>query len=641
LCVVDSVAGLLGFQEIAAAEKGNAAPSRWGRLPHLTLSIALCLVLVAVAFATARTGWPWAKPLFWFALALLYLPVAVRLLKVDVSRTERIGLVLVLGVALYCVKVLQSPTAFIQFDEFLHVRTAIDILEDGRLFGTNSLLPVSPRYPGLEIATTAIVNLTGLSIFLSGVILLLAARVVFVLSLFLFIERISASARLAGIACLIYMAHSGFLYFHSIFAYESFAMMFLILAFSSEALAVRAPKFAPPLLCLVLPFLFALAVTHHLTSAFATGILVALVLAHALPGNTRQRTLRAMAVAGLAVLLWASWTFTLGSAVEGYVAPTFHSGWREFWKVMAGENEGRKVFVASDGTGLPLWQRLVALAAVLFTCLGLAIGFFRALAVRDDSNGKPVERSRLWRLGIGNNAWALVLTGLTLGFPISVLLRLTTAGWEIGNRAGAFIFFGVGFVCAVGVISFWLAGNAGKLRLRAVGLVLTILFIGGAISGSAETAVLGRYKVSADALSIEPLGITAAKWTREYLGGGWRFAADRVNRLLLGTYGEQRVITGLADQLDISNLVLGDRVADSDMNAIKRGRIDFIMVDSRLARALPLVGVYFEQGEDTLIHEAPPSTEALRKFNRFHGIGRIFDNGPIAIYDARPRHELY
>jgi hypothetical protein len=109
------------------------------------------------------------------------MPVAVRLLKVDVSRTERIGLVLVLGVALYCVKVLQSPTAFIQFDEFLHVRTAIDILEDGRLFGTNSLLPVSPRYPGLEIATTAIVNLTGLSIFLSGVILLLAARVVFVL----------------------------------------------------------------------------------------------------------------------------------------------------------------------------------------------------------------------------------------------------------------------------------------------------------------------------------------------------------------------------------------------------------------------------------------------------------------------------
>jgi hypothetical protein len=193
----------------------------------------------------------------------------------------------------------------------------------------------------------------------------------------------------------------------------------------------------------------------------------------------------------------------------------------------------------------------------------------------------------------------------------------------------------------VGITAFWLAGNAGKLRLRAVSLVLTIIFIGGAISGSAETAVLGRYKVSADALSIEPLGITAAKWTRQYLGGGWRFAADRVNRLLLGTYGEQRVITGLADRLDISNLVLGDRVTDEDMNAIKRGRIDFIMVDSRLAKALPLVGVYFEQGEDSLIHQAPPTTEALRKFDRFHGIGRIFDNGPIAIYDARPRHELY
>ena len=143
----------------------------------------------------AGAGWPWANDLFWLGLVVLYLPIALRLLKEDVSRDERIGLVVILGVALYLVKILQNPTAFIQFDEFLHVRTAIDVLDKRHLFSRNSLLPVSPLYPGLEIATTAIANLTGLSIFWSGALLLLVARVIFILSLFIFTEIVCGSAR--------------------------------------------------------------------------------------------------------------------------------------------------------------------------------------------------------------------------------------------------------------------------------------------------------------------------------------------------------------------------------------------------------------------------------------------------------------
>ena len=164
----------------------------------------------------------WANETFWLGLVVLYLPIALRLLRENVAREERIGLVVVLGVALYLVKILQSPTAFIQFDEFLHVRTATDILEKHHLFARNSLLPVSPLYPGLEIATTAIANLTGLSIFWSGALLLLVARVIFVISLFLLTEIVCGSALVACIASLIYMTHSGFLFFHAMFAYEIF-----------------------------------------------------------------------------------------------------------------------------------------------------------------------------------------------------------------------------------------------------------------------------------------------------------------------------------------------------------------------------------------------------------------------------------
>jgi hypothetical protein len=633
------LAGLLGFRKVPVL--ADARAEGFGRLPQFALSAALSLVVVAIAFASARAGWNLADDLFWFAIAALFLPFAVRLLREDVSREERIGLIVVLGVSLYLVKVLQSPTQFIQFDELLHLQTANSILDKGRLFGLNSLLPISPLYPGLEIATTAIANATGLSIFWSGVLLLLAARIIFMLSLFLLVETISGSARVAGIASLIYMAHSGFLLFHAMFAYESFAMMFLGVLLLSEAFALRSPANLWASLWLSVPVFAALAITHHLTSAFAALLLVGLFLLQMMTADGHQKKLRAAAMAGIAVVLFTAWLFVIGNPVEDYVGPVFKSGWSEFSKLLTGQNSGRKAFVSEDGSALPFWQRASAIVAVLLTCVGLAIGFFRTLGLRSERGADAAAAPRLWSLGIGRNVEAVLLTVLTIGFPVSVLLRLTKSGWEIGNRAGALVFLGVGLVGAVGVVTFWLAGSRSRLRYGALSVALTVLFIGGAISGGGDAAVPSSYRVSADARSIEPLGIAAAEWTKEQLGGGWRFAADRVNRLLLATYGRQRLITTIEDRYDVSSMVLGKELTAEDLNEIRTGNVDFLMVDSRLARGLPVVGVYFEKGEEAGIHRAPPTPEALRKFNDLRGVGRPFDNGPISIYDVRSLHDRY
>ena len=208
--ISEHVADLLGFKKPLRPQGCRHVLNQWGWLPYLTLNAALSLFLIAIAFARGRAGGPGPTNL----LAWVGRPLSAdRSASIKGRRRARraIGLVVVLGVALYLVKILQSPTAFIQFDEFLHVRTAIDILEKHHLSARNSLLPVSPLYPGLEIATTAIANLTGLSIFWSGDLLLFVARVIFVLSLFLLTEIVCGSALVAGIASLIYMAHSGFL----------------------------------------------------------------------------------------------------------------------------------------------------------------------------------------------------------------------------------------------------------------------------------------------------------------------------------------------------------------------------------------------------------------------------------------------
>src|SRR3954466_7819355 len=88
-----------------------AAPlaASWGWLPALSLLSAFGLLLGALANNGARAGAAWSGVLLWAGLLLLFVPSAVRLIAPEAERPERIGLVLLLGMGLYLVKLLHSP----------------------------------------------------------------------------------------------------------------------------------------------------------------------------------------------------------------------------------------------------------------------------------------------------------------------------------------------------------------------------------------------------------------------------------------------------------------------------------------------------------------------------------------------------
>jgi hypothetical protein len=101
------------------------------------------------------------------------------------------------------------------------------------------------------------------------------------------------------------------------------------------------------------------------------------------------------------------------------------------------------------------------------------------------------------------------------------------------------------------------------------------------------------------------------------------------------TYGEQRIITNLADRLDVSALLFTPSLGRTDSWIIENGQVRYLVIDHRLATALPMVGVYVEQGEpDTFRHTAPMALGPLVKFDRTRGIQRVFDSGEIVIYDV-------
>jgi hypothetical protein len=489
----------------------------------------------------------------------------------------------------------------------------------------------------LEIAASAVSNLAGLSIFPVAVVVLAVLRVLFTCTLFIVYERYSGSARLAAIACLIYMGSSNFVLFDAQFAYQSLAVVFLVLALLAEADARPDGRNRWVSLVLFLPlFLFGLAVTHHLSSFFAAVFLAALAILEIIRPNTLQGRMRGAFVAVLAFALPTIWSHWVGNHTSEYLGPILETGTGDLSAVLAGASGGREFFVAEDGSRVPLVLRLVAMASVSILSLGLASGFLRTLALSVAPKG-----NKGWAvlLKLMRRRWqdsGLILLALvTLAYPLSIALRLIPSTWEVGNRMAAFVFLGVGLVVAVGIISFWEPLMSRGRAALAITSALTIIFVGGVISGWGVAAERKPYKVSADALSVEAMGIDAARWTRKWLGVGNRFATDRINRLLVATYGHQDVVTALYDRIDTSNVFFNPTLSPSEVEAIRRGRIDYLLVDLRLSRGLAFVGHYYEHLGAEKSYSGPPEPMALLKFNTVDGVSRVFDNGWIAIFDVR------
>jgi hypothetical protein len=465
-------------------------PANSGWIVVLCLTVATALLLVVAGHGAGRRGDEVAPLIFWSGVVLLILPTSFRIAWPLVARGERLFLLFLLTEALFFYKVVYSPTSFIHHDEFLHWVAADDLMTARRLFLSNPLLPVGPAYPALEILTTAIVDVTGLPLFAAGTLLLAVLKGTFVGALFLFYEKIAGSARLSAIACLVYMGCSTFVLFDAMFSYESLGVVLCMLIFAVEAaskdLVARARLEALGLIALLLA---SLAVTHHLSAAFAAIYLGALAAFEVLrwPGPMRTETKMAVGVAAiLAITLPLLWLQARGNPLTSYLGPVVETG----FKTLLGKLQSipaAEPSVAVAAPAVPIGMRLTTLLGVLLLALGLATGFFRSLAMAVPSGARvgwyPIRviLERRWR-----DSRIVLLTLLTLGFPVSVAFRLTIGGWEIGNRMGTFVFMGVGLVVAVSIVHFWQGRAPRGWRRIAPALSLAAIVLGGVTTASIE-----------------------------------------------------------------------------------------------------------------------------------------------------------
>jgi hypothetical protein len=613
-------------------------PTNLGFISALSVVVAFALFLIVEGQGAGRRGEGVAPLLFWSGVVLLVVPTSLRTCWPSVARSERLSLLFLLAGGLFYCKSVYSPTNFSGADEFMHWTAVNDLMTAGRLFLSNSLLPVAPDYPGLEILTSAIIGTTKLPLFVAANMLLVVCRGVFVGALFLLYERITGSARLSAVACLVYMGCSTFVQFDTMFSYESLGIVFCVLTLAIEAaskdLNERARLSAYGLIAMLLA---ALAVTHHLSAAYAAVYFGAVAVLEALRrGASRGEIAAAAGLALFAIALPLLWMWACGDRLTAYLGPVIEDGLKALLQKIQGlPNIAQKaplVVIPHQ----PLGLRLTTMFAVLLLSAGLATGFFRSLAMAASSGagtGWPTILGfieRRWR-----ESRIVFLTVLAFGFPLSVAFRLSVGGWEIGNRMGTFVFMGVGLVVAVSIVHFWQGQIPWGWRRVAPALGLAVIVLGG-VTTSSLNPIRGTYRPGADSESVEPMAVETAQWTKRWLGAGNRFVADRVNSLLLAAYGRQNTQFNIVKGVPISRVYEPEKLSPDDLYALRRSDIEFLLVDMRLSTSAPVLGFYFEGWES---NRNPLLAAALLKFDHLNGIARVYDNGWIKIYDVKGLHD--
>jgi hypothetical protein len=593
-----------------ARERAGASAGRLGALPWIVLLAAAGVATASLADALARTGHAGGTALFWLAVALILLPAALRLTSERVSSGERAATVVAVGLALYGVKILRDPFAFTFGDELAHLRNVQSILGSGRLFGGNSILPVTTRYPGLESVAAAVARAGGASPFAAGLAVIAAARVMMLLGLYLFYERVSGSPRAAGLGALVYTAAPTFLFFTAQFSYESLALplatvaLFALMRWDQARDRAEARRWG----AVVVLSSAAVVATHHVSAYFLVVVLVLAALLHwRLRGPRGAPWVLAVAVTALTV----AWLGLVAGRTVGYLSPVITNALNDVVKVINQESGPRVLFANSGGAAqTPSGERVVAVVGILLLGVAVIVGL---RAIRRQRRRDPV---------------LVVLVILALAYIGTLPLRFVPAAWETASRAGEFLFVGVGMTVAFAAI--WLLERGGRRSLRRllVAVAVTVVFASGLIAGWPASERLARPRqIAAAGRTLDPPAVLAALWSGRMLGPGQRVFAQNADARLFVVDGHQIAFEGVSpdveDTLNLAPLQPWMR------KLLRDNRITLVVTDRRTISSDNIVGFFFDVGRPSLARAA-----AAEKFN-VPSVDRLYDDGNIVIYGVR------
>ena len=582
----------------------------------VAVSATVGVLLLAESFYLARTNADLglARAALWLGIGLIVGPACARLCSLRCTRLERVGLLVLAVLALYCLKVLYSPGRMAFPDEFVHFANLQRVAEEGWLFPTNTVLPVSARYPGLVSVATTLSLVSGLGLVASCLLVIGTAHVVLAMALFVLLERLSLDARIASLAVLFYGASPNFLYWSSQFSYQSLSLPLFVAILSFVVCREGLPRGlrrSMTVVCVVLTM--AVAVTHHLTG-FALAIVLGLMVVASL---VTRRPIGDLPL-GLALFTAAAavfWLLAVAGGTQEYLSAIFDRTLSAAQDAVSPQGERRTPFKSTSAAAVPtpLESRLAALASLAIVS-GLSL------------LGVAWTRGAAWR----HPLVFLLRVGAVLAL-LATFLRLAPGAWEAANRSADFLFIGVGLMAAVALVKVLHRVPRRVAPAAAAGLV-AVSVVGGSVIGWPATAQLPRaLEASTQGETISSQSLTAAEWITTWLPRSASYFADDASGRLLLVRGATKVFTeghpALPQLFEEPFLPTWQQVILSEE------RVGFVVLDRRQTARDTLLGSYLPRPGESAASPFPSAVR--RKFERVPGAQRIFDSGDIVIYDIR------
>ncbi len=584
---------------------------------HAPLWGAAGLALIAGSFALTREGHSGTgvTALFWLGLVTIIAPVTARLLAESTPRSERIALVLLVGVIAYAVKVLRDPLMFVISDEFTHLASAQKIVATHKLFQALSAsgLTVAPQYPGLETVTVTVSEITGLSLFCSGLIVIGVARAILMLALFHLYDRVSGSPVVAGLGALLFAANGNFLYWSAQFSYQSLALPLFVLALALYVRRTQRPTERLPLTLTLLVLTATITAVHHLTSyALAASLLI-------LTGLSIRKAWasgRAIGLAVFALATAAAWFFLVATGTSTYLGYVF----RRTAKALENAAHGtHKPFEASAGSlQTPIVEQLVSFVGVLLV-IALILWTLR----------------RVRQITAFHSPAGLLFAACALGFLVLYPLRLFPGAWETANRGQEFLFVGAALVLGIGLVRL---ASAERVRRRSRLLVCAILVVicGGVISGWPDPLILSQpLSVRVGDATIVPQGLSVTSWMSRELPASSTYVADEATGRELVIDGAHYTIFGPGD---VPAVLESPSLPSWQREFLADRRVDFVILDQRRVSANDEAAYFFQPANDPDdgFGYYPPGVRA--KF-AVSNVSSILDSGDIVVYDVSGLHK--
>lgn len=593
-------------------------PATSGRpraLATVALLVATGLLVQALGYAD---GWAGSEAralvLFFVGLVLVVAPSAWLLLAPGLTARQRWVGALLHALAMYASWLLTDPVMATRFDETLHVLTLEQLLDGDGFFAVNAMLPVSPHYPGLELATTALVWLTGWPLMVCQVTVVVVSRVVLVTALFTVASRVARSSRVGGAAVLLYSGSAQFYFFNAQFSYQTVAIALAVTAMVLLARALDAER--PWRTMLVLQVvLAALDLTHHLTSWLTIAALWAVALLLHL-GRERRRARTALIAAEIATIVCSGWTAVIAPLLVSYLGPVFDTAGSEVAALVAMDGGGREVLADTGGDPTPLWEVVVMAGSMALWCLLLLPSCWAML------HGRTPVRSRS----------RLLVLGLAASYPLLQLLRFYPTAADVGDRASTFVALAMAVVVAL-----WLVPRlTTPARTVTAATAALVIVVGGVLLGSGPDwqRVPGGYLAGAEQRSVDGETVAVARWAGRYLPDGSRIVSDTTMDRVLPNFAPVVPVLKSAGDPTMTPLFLDDAVSDADIALLKQARVDFLVVDTRLIGHTARSGSFFEAGSAFGPEAQTMTAPQLEKFRGEPGFDLVLD-GPVQVYDVR------